>query len=124
MEHFRAVQSAAAMALNNAEEIFEQVNAVYKNRRDMVLSYLKEAGWPVSEPQATIYIWAPVPEKYNGSSEAFATDLLDKAGVVVTPGRAFGEYGEGFYRISLNISRFGFKRSYGKNSCSGKIIIY
>ncbi len=97
----RAVQSAAAMALNNAEDIFGLVNSVYKNRRDMVLKYLEEAGWPVAEPNATIYIWAPVPEKYNGSSEAFATDLLDKTGVVVTPGRAFGEYGEGFYRISL-----------------------
>ena len=97
----RAVQSAAAIALNNAEDIFTQVNSVYKNRRDMVLKYLAEAGWPVEKPDATIYIWAPVPEKYHGSSEAFATDLLDKAGIVVTPGRAFGEYGEGFYRISL-----------------------
>lgn len=97
----RALQFAAARALDMAEEIFPQVNAVYKARRDMVVDALGKAGWTVTPPQATIYIWAPVPEKYNGSSEAFATDLLNRAGVVVTPGRAFGEHGEGFYRISL-----------------------
>ena len=98
----RAVQFAGAKALNNAEAIFQEVNSVYKARRDMVISYLHKAGWPAQTPQATIYVWAPVPEKYKGSSEAFATDLLNKAGVVVTPGRAFGEHGEGFYRISLS----------------------
>lgn len=98
----RAVQAAGAAALNNAEAIFKEVNSVYKARRDMVIEALKKAGWPAEVPQATIYIWAPVPPKYKGSSEAFATDLLDKAGVVVTPGRAFGEHGEGFYRISLS----------------------
>lgn len=97
----RAIQSAAAVALNNAEDIFQQVNSVYKARRDMVIEALKKAGWPAEVPDATIYIWAPVPDKYNGSSEAFATDLLDKCNVVVTPGRAFGEHGEGYYRISL-----------------------
>ncbi len=97
----RAIQSAAAMALNNAEDIFQQVNSVYKARRDMVIEALKKAGWPAEVPDATIYVWAPVPDKYNGSSEAFATDLLDKCNVVVTPGRAFGEHGEGYYRISL-----------------------
>lgn len=97
----RAIQAAAATALHNAEDIFTEVNSVYKSRRDMTVKALGDAGWPVIAPDATIYIWAPVPEKYNGNSEAFATDLLDKTGVVVTPGRAFGEYGEGYYRISL-----------------------
>lgn len=98
----RAVQFAGAKALNNAEAIFQEVNSVYKARRDMVIDYLHKAGWPAQTPKATIYVWAPVPEKYKGSSESFATDLLNKAGVVITPGRAFGEHGEGFYRISLS----------------------
>lgn len=98
---FRAVQFAGAAALNHAEELFKEVNSVYKERRDLVVSSLRKCGWHVDCPKATIYVWAPVPEKYHGSSEAFATDLLDKCNVVVTPGRAFGEGGEGFYRISL-----------------------
>lgn len=98
---FRAVQFAGAVALNNAEEIFKSVNSVYTERRDLVVNTLKKYGWVVNSPKATVYVWAPVPEKYHGSSEAFATDLLEKTNVVITPGRAFGEGGEGFYRISL-----------------------
>ncbi len=97
----RAIQFAAATALDRAEAIFAEVNSVYRKRRDMVVDALNRAGWPVQTPQATIYVWAPVPEKFGGDSGAFAETLLDKAGVVVTPGRAFGEHGEGFYRISL-----------------------
>jgi len=97
----RAVQFAAARALASAEELLPKVNAVYTRRRDMVCAALAESGWPVEKPKATIYIWAPVPEKYNGSSAAFAEDLLEKAGVVVTPGLGYGQWGEGFYRISL-----------------------
>jgi LL-diaminopimelate aminotransferase len=97
----RAVQSAAATALERAEAIFPEVNAVYERRRDMVCAALAEAGWPVEPPKATIYVWAPVPEKYEGSSRAFATELLETAGVVVTPGLGYGQWGEGFYRISL-----------------------
>ncbi|MFH0910525.1 MAG: aminotransferase class I/II-fold pyridoxal phosphate-dependent enzyme [Planctomycetota bacterium] len=98
---FRPVQYAAARALSLAESFFPAINAVYRRRRDFVVSALRKAGWPVPTPRATIYIWAPVPEKYQGSSEAFATDLLEKAGVVVTPGLSYGEWGEGYYRISL-----------------------
>ncbi len=97
----RAVQFAAAKALSLAENIFPAVNEIYRRRRDMVVETLAKNGWPVEAPKATIYIWAPVPEKYKGSSAAFATELLDKAGVVITPGLGFGQWGEGFYRISL-----------------------
>jgi LL-diaminopimelate aminotransferase len=97
----RALQFAGAAALNRAEEIVPAVNEVYRRRRDMVCEALGAAGWPVAKPRATIYIWAPVPEKYAGSSGDFAEDLLERAGVVVTPGAGYGQWGEGFYRISL-----------------------
>jgi len=97
----RAVQFAAAKALSVAEEVTGQVNAVYQRRRDRVVDALRAAGWPVDPPRATIYVWAPVPDKYAGSSAAFASDLLERAGVVVTPGLGYGEWGEGYYRISL-----------------------
>ncbi len=97
----RAIQFAAVKALDSVETLVEPINAIYKRRRDMVAEALAKAGWPVEVPKATIYIWAPTPEKYNGSSAAFAEDLLEKAGVVVTPGRGYGVTGDGYYRISL-----------------------
>ncbi|MCC8180856.1 MAG: aminotransferase class I/II-fold pyridoxal phosphate-dependent enzyme, partial [Planctomycetes bacterium] len=97
----RGIQFAAAKALDNVEQLAPAINEVYKRRRDMVASALEKAGWPVEIPKATIYIWAPVPEKYNGSSAAFAEDLLEKAGVIITPGRGYGVTGDGYYRISL-----------------------
>jgi LL-diaminopimelate aminotransferase len=97
----RAIQFAAAKALDNAETLIPPINAVYRRRRDMVVDALNAAGWKLEKPKATIYVWAPVPEKYNGSSAAFATELLDKTGVVVTPGLGYGQWGEGYFRISL-----------------------
>ena len=97
----RAVQLASAKALDMGEQFFPAINAVYQRRRDMVVDTLNAAGWNLKKPKATIYIWAPVPERYNGSSGAFVTELLEKAGIAVTPGLAYGQWGEGFFRISL-----------------------
>ncbi|HUU59567.1 MAG TPA: aminotransferase class I/II-fold pyridoxal phosphate-dependent enzyme [Phycisphaerae bacterium] len=97
----RAIQFAAAKALDLAEQLIPPINAVYQRRRDLVVDALNAHGWSLERPQATIYVWAPVPEKYDGSSGAFVTDLLEKTGVMVTPGRGYGQWGEGFFRISL-----------------------
>jgi LL-diaminopimelate aminotransferase len=97
----RAVQFAAAEALNRAEQVLPQINDVYRRRRDLVVDALNAAGWDLPRPKGTIYVWAPVPPRYAGDSGAFAADLLDKTGVMVTPGRGYGEAGEGFFRISL-----------------------
>jgi LL-diaminopimelate aminotransferase len=97
----RAIQFAAAKALDMAEEIIPPVNEIYRGRRDMVVDALNASGWSLEKPKGTIYVWAPVPAKYEGSSGAFATDLLEKTGVVVTPGLGYGQWGEGFFRISL-----------------------
>ncbi len=97
----RPTQFAAAMALEKAEEIAGPINEVYKRRRDLVVNALNNAGWSIEPPKSTIYIWAPVPEKYNGDSGAFVAELLEDTGVMVTPGRGYGEEGEGFFRISL-----------------------
>lgn len=105
----RAVQLAAAKALSMYDEVIPPVNEVYKRRRDLVVDTLNANGWNMEKPKSTIYVWAPVPEKYvrtdagedYSSSGAFATDLLEKVGVVVTPGRGYGITGEGFFRISL-----------------------
>lgn len=97
----RAIQFAAAKALDCYEQLVPPINAVYRRRRDLVIAALNAHGWSLRPPKATIYIWAPVPARYNGSSAAFATDLLTKSGVIVTPGLGYGPAGEGYFRISL-----------------------
>ncbi len=97
----RAVQFAAVKALNQAEQLIPPINAVYQRRRDMVVEALNANGFSIEPPRATIYVWAPVPEKFNGSSAAFAEALLKRTGVVVTPGLGYGQAGEGYFRISL-----------------------
>ena len=98
----RPVQSAAAVALDQADTLLPEINAVYQRRRDLVVDALNANGWEVDKPKATIYIWAPVPKKYDGESGRFVADLLDKTGVMATPGRGYGQWGEGFFRISLS----------------------
>jgi LL-diaminopimelate aminotransferase len=100
----RAIQFAAARALNLSDELTPKVNEVYRRRRDLVIDALNAHGWSLEKPRATIYVWAPVPKRYNGSSAEFCTELLEKAGVVVTPGLGYGQWGEGFFRISLTYS--------------------
>ncbi len=106
----RAVQFAAAKAMAMYDTVIPPINEVYKRRRDLVIEMLNANGWSMEAPKSTIYIWAPVPAKYAtapdgvenySSSGAFAADLLEKVGVVVTPGRGYGETGEGYFRISL-----------------------
>ena len=97
----RALQFAGAKALSIAEEITPQINAVYQKRRDVVVDALTESGWEIEKPKATIYVWAPVPPRFERSSRAFATALLEEVGVVVTPGLGYGQWSEGYYRISL-----------------------
>jgi LL-diaminopimelate aminotransferase len=97
----RATQFAAAKALDLAEELLPPINAVYARRRDLVVEALNSGGWRLEKPKATIYVWAPVPQRFCGDSGAFAEELLERTGVMVTPGRGYGEPGEGYFRISL-----------------------
>jgi len=101
---FEAVQLAGAAAL--APELDAEVkamNAVYQRRRDLVCDALARAGVQVIRPQATIYVWAPVPEGFASSAE-YCEHVLERAAVVISPGGAYGPHGEGFFRISLTTS--------------------
>ncbi len=94
-----AIQRAAIVALNGTDEFTRNVCKVYEKRIDIIMDILEECEIKVKKPRATLYIWAKVPEGY--SSDSFAMELLDKMGVFVTPGTAFGKYGEGYIRISV-----------------------
>ena len=97
----RALQYSGAKALSIADEVTPKLNSIYQKRRDTVVDALKQSGWFIEKPKATMYVWAPVPERFDGSSRAFATALLEDAGVVVTPGLGYGQWSEGYFRISL-----------------------
>lgn len=96
---FKAIQQAAAKAYEAPKEQIENLNKMYKERRDVMEAGLKELGWNVKTSQATFYLWLPVPQGFT--SEEFVTLMLDKAGVVVPPGNGYGTYGEGYFRIAL-----------------------
>ena len=99
---FNAVQYAAIKAFKNYREYSSENNKIYKKRREMVTGILDNIGIDYYKSNATIYVWAKVPEGHT--SKSFAKLILDEANVVVTPGSAYGKFGEGYFRISLTIS--------------------
>lgn len=99
---FNAIQYAGIEALEGPQDIIDEMCAVYKKRRDLVMSALERMGLKARTPKATIYVWVRVPDGYD--SAGFATHVLDKAGVIVSPGNAYGPSGEGYVRISLTIA--------------------
>jgi len=100
---FQAVQLAGAAALKKAEGTVEEMRRVYKERRDLVVDSLNKMGWNIKKPEATFYVWAPVPEGYT--SDSFAEYILENAAVVLTPGNGYGKYGEGYFRIALTVEK-------------------
>ena len=99
---FTPIQAAATAALNGPQDIVAANRALYKKRRDCLVSSFARAGWEIPPPQASMFAWAPIPEAFRhlGSME-FAKRLLAEAHVAVAPGVGFGEEGEGFVRIAL-----------------------
>ena len=100
---FQAVQYAAIAGLRNPQGIVEEMKEVYASRRDVLIGGLNEMGWRLSLPKATFYVWAPVPKGYTSAS--FAETVLEKAGVIITPGNGYGEYGEGYFRATLTLEK-------------------
>ncbi|HOP46768.1 MAG TPA: LL-diaminopimelate aminotransferase [Desulfobacteraceae bacterium] len=96
---FKAIQSAAATALNGDQTCVKNMMDIYAKRRDIMVKGLKDAGFDAESPKATFYLWVKVPEGYT--SAGFASRLLEESGLVVTPGNGFGEPGEGYFRIAL-----------------------
>jgi alanine-synthesizing transaminase len=99
---FTPIQAAAVTAINGPQDYVDQMRAMYKERRDVLIKGLHEAGWMVESPKASMFIWAKLPPQYAelGSFE-FSKLLLDQAEVAVAPGIGFGEYGDGYVRIAL-----------------------
>ena len=99
---FQAIQEAGIEALDGQHGV-DDMRRVYRERRDLFVGELKKAGFQVEAPQATFYVWFPVP--HGTDSITFATRALEEAGVVITPGVGFGSHGEGYVRAALTVSK-------------------
>lgn len=99
---FQPIQIASIIALNEIPDTVKEINAVYKNRRDVLVEGLNKIGWEIEKPKATMFVWAPIPDKFKqmGSLD-FSKVLLKEGKVAVSPGIGFGEYGEGYVRFAL-----------------------
>jgi alanine-synthesizing transaminase len=99
---YTPIQVAAAAALNGPDDCIREMREIYRKRRDALVESFGKAGWEVPVPQASMFAWVPIPEKFRhlGSLE-FSKLLIEKAEVAVAPGIGFGEHGDDFVRIAI-----------------------
>ncbi len=102
---FKALQKVCAEILNSEEgdKYIEEGNKGYRRKQEIMVKGFKELGWPIDEktvPHTTFYLWLPIPKRYSSAFD-FCEEVLKKSGVVLVPGNAFGNYGEGFFRLSF-----------------------
>ena len=95
----QAIQEMSMEALTGPQDCIEDNRVIYQRRRDRVVSAVRKMGLAVDVPQASLYIWARVPEGFT--SAEFAARLLEEVDIVVTPGSSYGQFGEGYIRLSL-----------------------
>ncbi len=100
---FQAIQWAAIAALESNEEVVEKNRRIFQERRDILIDGMQKIGLDVERAKATFYLWAKVPSGYT--SIGFSQVLLEKAGIVTTPGSGFGNVGEGYIRIAVTVPK-------------------
>ena len=99
---FTPIQVAATSALNGPQDCVDEMRTLYRERRDVLVDGLNASGWDCPSPPATMFVWAPIPERFRDMGVMnFAKLLLQEAGVAVAPGIGFGEDGEGYVRLGL-----------------------
>jgi alanine-synthesizing transaminase len=99
---FTPIQVAATAALNGPQDCIAEIRDRYRARRDVLVDGLRQAGWEIPAPAATMFAWAPIPERFrNLGSLEFSKLLLEEANVAVSPGVGFGEHGENYVRIAM-----------------------
>lgn len=99
---FQAIQIAAIVAMRHGDESIDRLVSEYQTRRDALTDGLNRSGWNIERPKAGMFVWAPIPEKFQAmGSIPFSMKLLEEAGVAVSPGGGFGPEGEGFLRLAI-----------------------
>jgi len=109
---FHVLQKAAMVALSLPDEAIGKVRHTYQERRDVLVNGLKESGWEVESPEGGIFVWAKIPYKYD--SKKMANLLIEKTGIVATPGVGLGSQGEGYLRFSLIADKEKLKEAVGR----------
>lgn len=99
---FQPIQIASIIALNSDRTCVKEIVDTYRSRRDVLVDGLNRVGWPTEKPKATMFVWSKIPEKFlDLGSVEFSKFLIREAGVAVSPGRGFGEYGDDYVRFAL-----------------------
>jgi alanine-synthesizing transaminase len=105
---FQAIQIAAIVAMRHGDEYIDGLCAEYQQRRDVLCDGLERLGWDIERPKAGMFVWAKIPDQFaDMGSINFSLKLLEEGGVAVSPGRGFGEDGEGYLRLAIveNVQR-------------------
>lgn len=108
---FLPIQKAAIAAITGDQRCVEEVRHAYAQRRDFLVKELGKIGWYIQKPAGTMFVWARIPKTWK-SSEEFCIALLERAGVLVTPGSAFGDLGEGYVRFALVRTQDEMRRAF------------
>jgi alanine-synthesizing transaminase len=98
---FQPIQIASTVALNELNEYPFELSSVYQERRDLVISHLQELDFIVQDSDATMFVWAKLPDRFKEDSLKFSLNLLEESNVAISPGVGFGKYGESYIRIAL-----------------------
>ena len=117
---FIPVQKAAIAALTGPLEPVKAQCAEYQRRRDALCGGLRSIGWEVPDSHGSMFVWAPLPRGYAGSME-FCMELIEKAGVICTPGSSFGPSGEGYVRFALTLPVEKIEQAVAAVAASGMI---
>lgn len=115
---FLPVQKAAIAAITGDQSCVAQVRSAYAARRDYLVEELGKLGWHIQKPAGTMFVWARIPDTYQSSAD-FCIALLERAGVSVTPGSAFGALGEGYVRFALVRTQEEMSRAFARIAESG-----
>ncbi len=98
---YLGILNGAMAALTGPQDQIAHNMAIYRQRRDAFIEAMQDIGWDVTKPEATMYIWAKLPEPWTDKSIEFCTQLVEQTGVAVSPGVGFGKSGEGYVRFAL-----------------------
>lgn len=109
---FQAIQYAGIEALEGPQDCISEMQQIYQERRDIISLGLSRMGWTVKPPQGSLYFWVPVPKGYTSAS--FAELVLDKTGVIITPGNGYGDFGEGYFRIAMTVDKARMQEAFDR----------
>lgn len=98
---YEGILNGAIAALSGSQDVIQDTLEIYRRRRDAFVAALHKIGWQVPTPEATMYIWAKLPEPWTENSIKFCTELVQETGVAVSPGAGFGKFGQGYVRFAL-----------------------